>query len=127
MLAAVLKKPFILELEDVSKPTPKGDEVLIKVGACGVCGSDVRYFQGKNPWALHTLGEDRANPPDMILGHEVSGTVVEVGDEVFIDRIGEKVGVIAYKACGRCEFCIEGRHNLCANVLHIGHDDAWGL
>ncbi|MCD6444644.1 alcohol dehydrogenase catalytic domain-containing protein [Candidatus Bathyarchaeota archaeon] len=127
MLAAVLKQPFKLELEEVPKPTPREDEVLIKVGACGICGSDVRYFQGKNPWALHTLGVEKPNPPDMILGHEVSGTIVEAGDARFEDRIGEKVGIIAYKACGRCKFCSEGRHNLCANVLHIGHDEAWGF
>jgi len=127
LLAAVLRKPFKIELMDVPKPDPKPDEVLIKVDACGICGSDIHYFQGRNPWALHTLGIDKANPPDMILGHEISGTIIDVGDERFNYRIGERVGVIAYKACGRCRFCSEGRHNICADVLHIGHDEAWGF
>lgn len=127
LLAAVLKRPFELELMNIPKPKPGRGEVLIKVGACGICGSDVQYFQGKNPWALHTLGLEKPNPQDMILGHEVSGVIVKAGDERFKNRLGEKVGVIAYKACGRCKFCVEGRHNLCAHVFHIGHDEAWGF
>lgn len=127
LLAAVLRKPFKIELMDIPKPEPKSDEVLIKVDACGICGSDIHYFQGRNPWALHTLGVDKGNPPDMILGHEIAGTIVDVGNEQFKRRINEKVGVIAYKACGKCKFCNEGRHNICANVLHIGHDEAWSF
>ncbi|RLF20062.1 MAG: Zn-dependent oxidoreductase, partial [Thermoprotei archaeon] len=54
MKAAVLEAPKRLVLKDVPVPSPRTDEVLIKVGACGICGRDVRYYFGENPWALHT-------------------------------------------------------------------------
>jgi hypothetical protein len=57
------------------------DLVLIKVAACGVCGSDFRYYAGENPWAQHTLGRFVPNPPNIVLGHEYAGTVVAVQTE----------------------------------------------
>ena len=83
MKAAVLEAPYRLVLKEVPVPSPKPDEVLIKVGACGICGSDVRYYLGENPWALHTLGKGEAMPPNTILGHEVAGEIVEVGSPAF--------------------------------------------
>ena len=68
MRAIVLKEPEHLELMDL--PEPKlldAGEVLIKVEACGICGSDLRYWAGENPWALHTLGRHVDNPPNLIL------------------------------------------------------------
>ena len=125
MKAAVLEAPYRLVLKEVPVPSPKPDEVLIKVGACGICGSDVRYYLGENPWALHTLGKEEAMPPNTILGHEVAGEIVEVGSPAFENRLGERVGVIAFKSCGRCYYCRRGLHNLCMDMLHIGHDGRW--
>lgn len=125
MKAAVLEAPMQLKLKDLPIPKPRSDEVLIKVAACGVCGSDIRYFLGENPWALHTLGVEEPMPPNTILGHEVSGVVVEPGSLRFKDRVGERVGVIAFKSCGRCYYCRKGLHNLCADTIHIGHDGRW--
>ena len=81
MKAIVLRGPEKLELTDI--PTFKLTEknhVQVKVKACGICGSDLRYFAGQNPWALHTLGKHVDNPPNLVLGHEFSGEVVEVND-----------------------------------------------
>ncbi|RLF19371.1 MAG: hypothetical protein DRZ82_06000 [Thermoprotei archaeon] len=125
MKAAVLEAPQRLVLKEVPIPQLKEDEVLVKVGACGICGSDVRYYFGENPWALHTLGKEEEMPPNVILGHEISGDIVEVGSSELKDRIGKRVGIIAFRACGTCYYCRKGLHNLCANMLHIGHDGRW--
>lgn len=126
MKAVVLKKPREIRIEDVPVPTLKSDEVLVKVAACGICGSDIRYFEGENPWALHTLGEERPNPPNIILGHEFAGEVVEVGNSSLKELMGKRVVVSPYKACGLCRFCRTGRYNLCTATTHLGHGAGWG-
>ena len=114
-----------LDVREVPEPAPHPDEVLVKVGACGVCGSDLRYLAGDNPWSLQTLGEQRANPPEMVLGHEFGGEIVAVGASVPESRLGERIAVLAYRGCGRCRYCQSGRHNLCADVEHLGHSAGW--
>ncbi|NPV51966.1 MAG: alcohol dehydrogenase catalytic domain-containing protein [Firmicutes bacterium] len=100
MRAVVLKEPRSLVVEDIPRPVLAGDEVLIEVKACGICGSDLRYFNGENPWAKQTLGYDKPNPPDMILGHEFAGVIVDAGSPALKPRIGERVAALAFKACG---------------------------
>ena len=63
MRAAVLKAPRQIVIEELPDPVPQPDQVVVQVTYCGVCGSDIRYFKGENPWALHTLGRDAPNPP----------------------------------------------------------------
>lgn len=126
MKAVIPKGPLRLEMEDIPKPVPKEDEVLIRVEAVGICGSDIRYFLGENPWALHTLGKDLKETRSFILGHEVSGEIVETGKWVSRNRISERVGVLAFKGCEECYYCKRGLHNLCEHTLHIGHDGRWG-
>jgi len=120
MLAAVLCGPGRLELRDVPEPEPAAGEVLVHVRACGVCGSDLRYVRGENPWARHTLGVDRPNPPEMILGHEVSGEV-DWGPP----RGRERVAVLAFRTCGVCRPCRQGKAHLCADTEHLGHGAGW--
>ncbi|MGQ9628876.1 MAG: zinc-dependent alcohol dehydrogenase [bacterium] len=126
MKAAVLKRSGNLVLEDVPKPLPTNSYVLVRVRACGICGSDLRYFHGENPWALHTLGREIPNPPNMILGHEFAGDVVDAADPKYEYLIGRRVGILAFETCGTCVFCRTGRHNLCPNTRHIGHGAGWG-
>ncbi len=112
---------------DVPKPRlTEAHHVLIKVGACGICGSDLRYWTGENPWALHTLGHHVPNPPNIILGHEFAGTVVEVNSSAYEHLLGRRVGVQAFRVCGECKFCRSGRENLCRSTIHIGHGQGWG-
>lgn len=125
LLAAVLVEAGRIEVREIPDPEPGPDEVIVKVKACGICGSDLRYFYGENPWAIHTLGYDKPNPPNMVLGHEVAGEIVEVGAQVSRERIGEKVVLLAYRACGSCYFCLRGKENLCPNTRHIGHSAGW--
>jgi len=125
MKAAVLRGKESLEVLDVPIFTPRYDEFLLKVKACGVCGSDIRYFKGENPWSLHTLGYEQTNPPNMILGHEFSGRIIEEGQERNPERIGERVAVEPYRSCGQCYYCRIGKHNICADQEHHGHDHGW--
>jgi len=110
MKAAVLhefKQP--LKIADVPRPQLAGDEVLIKVEACGVCHSDLHVAEGD--WKQFAGIVKRP----LILGHEVAGRIAERGSAVSDLQIGDRVGVPwLYWSCGECEFCREGNENLCA-------------
>jgi L-iditol 2-dehydrogenase len=126
MNAVVLRSPRVLEHMQV--PVPKlerAEDVLIKVEACGICGSDLRYWEGENPWAMHTLGHHVDNPANIIMGHEYAGVVVQVNSATYEHLLGRRVGVQPYRVCGRCEFCCSGRHNLCKATIHTGHAQGW--
>lgn len=125
MKAVVLKSDGSLHYMDVPKPVLRRGEVLVKVRACGICGSDLRYLNGENPWSQQTLGYKAGNPDNLILGHEFAGDVVEVADEADRTLLGKRVAVIVYKTCGVCEFCRTNRPNLCRNTQHIGHGAGW--
>jgi len=118
MLAAVLRGPGHLSVERVPAPEPVPGEVLCAVHACGICGSDLRYLAGENPWAVHTLGYHKPNPPAMILGHEVAGVVELDGRPV-------RAGLLAFRPCGECPDCRRGAPQLCANTAHLGHGAGW--
>jgi len=126
MQAAVLEAPGKLALCLIPIPEIGPDELLVQVAACGICGSDLRYFAGENPWALHTLGRSRPNPPNMVLGHEFGGTVVGAGSERLREWIGARVVVAPFDTCGVCRACRTGREHLCPNTVHTGHGAGWG-
>lgn len=125
MKAAVLEAPGRLVVKDIPMRTCAADEVLVKVHACGICGSDLKYFKGENPWAQHTLGHHVDNPPNMVIGHEFAGTVTAVGHERFAHLLGKRVFVEPYNTCGLCDYCRTGRYNLCKATRHIGHGAGW--
>lgn len=125
MKAAVLEKPGVLTVKDIPMRTPDSGEVLVNVKACGICGSDLRYFKGENPWALHTLGKSIPNPPNIILGHEFAGIVTDAGSPALRHLIGKRVCVEPYNTCGMCDNCRTGKYNLCVNTKHIGHSAGW--
>lgn len=114
MRAVVLHGPGQLSVETVPVPLTSPGQQLVRVGACGICGSDLRYLAGENPWAKHTLGYEKPNPPDMILGHEIGGWVE-----------GRAVGCLSFKACGECVECRRGQIQLCAHTAHLGHGAGW--
>lgn len=114
MKAVVLRRPRELTVEDIPVPEPAPGQVLIDVTACGICGSDLRYFEGENPWAKHTLGCEKPNPPNMVLGHEIAGM-----------HQGRPVSCIAFRGCGTCLDCRRGRESLCAHTAHLGHGAGW--
>ena len=116
MKAAVLReigKP--ITIEEVPTPSPGAGEVLIRTEACGVCHSDLHLADGD--WDL--LRPITKVP--LILGHEVAGTVVALGEGVTQLRVGDRVGVPwIYWTCGECEFCREGRETLCVKQKITG-------
>jgi L-iditol 2-dehydrogenase len=117
-LAVILKKPGKIAVERIPIPPIQGPSVRVEMKACGICGSDVRYYQGENPWSLHTVGKNIPSPPNMVLGHEVSGVVhAPQGDR--------RVAILAYKGCGKCRYCTTGRENLCDSMEHFGHSAGW--
>jgi 2-desacetyl-2-hydroxyethyl bacteriochlorophyllide A dehydrogenase len=122
----VLKSPERIEVMDVPKPVLSAGQVLIKVSRCGICGSDIRYFHGENPWSKQTLGRHIDNPPNIILGHEFTGVVHEVFEKSDAPLLGKRVGVNTFITCGRCSFCRNGQENLCGYTKHLGHGQGWG-
>lgn len=126
MKALVLEAPEKISVRDIDEFPLKPPLVKVKVEACGICGSDIRYLHGENPWALHTLGEARPNPPNIVLGHEYCGTVVDSPDPVFENLVGKRIAVFAYRPCSACYMCKTGRENLCPATIHMGHGAGWG-
>ncbi|MCW5943346.1 MAG: alcohol dehydrogenase catalytic domain-containing protein [Fimbriimonadaceae bacterium] len=130
MPAAVLEAPGRLVVREIPvwpiEEYGDPDIVLVEVAACGVCGSDFRYFAGENPWAQHTLGRFVPNPPNIVLGHEFAGTVVRVLHERNERLLGKRVAPVCSKVCGACADCRAGRSRLCPNTVHLGHGQGWG-
>ncbi|WP_338787122.1 zinc-dependent alcohol dehydrogenase [Metabacillus sp. FJAT-53654] len=91
-------------------PEIKGNEVLIQVSKAGICGSDVHAFLGKHPFR---------NPPS-ILGHEIIGNIVEIGDKVTTVKDGDTVTIEPQIGCGHCKPCIKGDYNLCEEKVVLG-------
>lgn len=109
MKAAVMNDTFDIEIKEVIVPELDPDEVLIKVMAVGICGSDIHYYEhGK-------IGPYVVEEP-IILGHECAGIVVKKGSKVTKHQIGDRVAVEPGITCGRCEYCKSGRYNLCPEV-----------
>lgn len=109
MRASVLREAGDLIVEDRPVPSPAADEVLIKVAAVGVCGSDTHYYREGR------IGDFVVESP-LVLGHEVSGQIVAVGADVAADRVGERVAVEPQRPCRVCEQCKAGRYNLCHDM-----------
>jgi L-idonate 5-dehydrogenase len=113
MLAARIHAKEDLRLDAFDMPAPGAGEVLLKLGAGGICGSDLHYyFEGRN-------GSFIVREP-LIPGHEASGVVVSVGAGVTRVKPGDKVAVSPSHACGRCEGCRQGREQLCSNMKFLG-------
>lgn len=90
-------------------PTPKDDEVLVKLEYVGICGSDIHYYESGR------IGNFIVEPP-FVLGHEPGGTVIEVGKNVKHLQVGDRVALEPGKTCGKCEWCRQGKYNLCPDV-----------
>jgi L-iditol 2-dehydrogenase len=106
-----------MRIEDRPVPVIADDEVLVKVQAVGICGSDQAYYYGESPLETET------GKGPLILGHEVAGEVVEVGKfpgERGLFKVGDRVSVDPVQYCNACEICAKGYVNLCENKDVIG-------
>jgi L-iditol 2-dehydrogenase len=110
MKALLLSQYNQLDLVDVPLPRPSADEVLIRVEACGICGSDVHGYDG---------GSGRRIPP-IIMGHEAAGTVAAVGPNAAGFREGDRVTFDSTVYCGECAYCRRGQMNLCERREVLG-------
>jgi threonine dehydrogenase-like Zn-dependent dehydrogenase len=106
----MLKEYKQFAYEDVPTPEPSPGEVLVAVGACGICGSDVHGMDGST---------GRRRPP-IIMGHEAAGTIEKLGGGVTAWKVGDRVTFDSTVYCGRCDFCRSGRVNLCENRRVLG-------
>ena len=95
-----------VRVEHVPRPTPRAGEVLVRVAACGVCHTD-----------LHVIKGEVGFPMPCVLGHEIAGTVVSLGQGVQGIDAGQRVACAFIMPCGRCRFCVQGRDDLCATFF----------
>ncbi|WP_058535239.1 zinc-dependent alcohol dehydrogenase family protein [Legionella saoudiensis] len=113
MYAMILEKPLQkLVYKKVAKPIPAANQVLIKVRACGICRTD-----------LHVVDGELTNPKlPLIPGHQIVGTIEQLGSEVTELQIGQRIGVPWLGgSCGTCQFCLTGRENLCNRARFTGY------
>jgi L-iditol 2-dehydrogenase len=110
MKALLLTKPSHLEIADVPAPAPAPDEVLVRVAACGICGSDVHGYDGSS---------GRRIPP-LVMGHEAAGVVAETGGAITRVHKGQRVTFDSTLYCGACDFCGRGEVNLCDRRQVLG-------
>jgi L-iditol 2-dehydrogenase len=113
MRAARLYAPRTLRLDDVPVPEPGAGEVLVRVRAVGLCGSDLHYYCDGH------IGTSVASAP-LVLGHEFAGTIEALGAGVSGLQVGDLVAVDPAIPCGRCEVCLEGHPNICPTVRFAG-------
>lgn len=110
MKALLLKEYNHLEYTEIPEPNVGPDEVLIRVKACGICGSDIHGMDGSS---------GRRIPP-LVMGHEASGVIARLGGEVAGWAEGDRVTFDSTISCGRCRYCREGQINLCDNRRVMG-------
>lgn len=109
MRVSVLRGVHDVAVEDRPAPTPGPEEVLVRVGSVGVCGSDVHYYEHGR------IGPYVVESP-LVLGHEAGGEVAAVGAEVSGLKVGQRVSIEPGVPCRSCPQCLRGRYNLCPDV-----------
>lgn len=102
-----------LELVELPIPKPKSSEILVKVLACGVCHTELDEIEGRTPPAKLPI----------VLGHQIVGRVVELGESANRFKVGDRIGIAwINSACGKCDFCLAGFENLCYDFRATGRD-----
>jgi len=118
MRAVVIDAPGRIRVDNVPDPTPRPDEVLVRVGACGICGTDLHIIDGESPLARYPV----------IPGHEFAGEVVALGYDIAQSNgngeanitVGSRVAIDPNLYCGHCDLCRTGHENLCLNYAALG-------
>jgi len=113
MFAAVLRGTKEIVIEEQENPAPSDGQVLVRVRAGGICGSDLSYyFKGKSG--------DFAMREPFVLGHEAAGEIAALGEGVSGFRVGQRVAVNPALSCGTCRFCVKGMPNQCLKMRFMG-------
>ncbi len=118
------KAAYVLENRSIGfgeepMPVPGPHEILVRMVFCGICGSDVHFYKDGEP--------DFPDVYPFVIGHEGAGEVVEVGAEVTSLAVGDRVALEPGIPCRRCTWCIEGRYNLCADMVFPSYPPHFGL
>jgi len=116
MKQVILREPKKFETLEVPRPVCGEQQALIKVGAVGVCGSDIHAYHGQHPFISCPI----------VLGHETAGEVVELGAKAAGLSIGDRVVLRPQSVCGKCLQCKEGRYNICTSLKVLGCQIAGG-
>ncbi len=121
MNASVMTAVRKVEMQERPVPVPEKHEVLVRIKHVGVCGSDLHFYESG------IVGTNVFDEP-LVLGHESAGEVVAIGEEVEKLKVGDLVTLEPGVPCGKCEFCLTGRYNLCPDVAFMacpGYDGAF--
>jgi len=111
MKAAKILKPGVVNIVELDKPKVGAEEILIKLKALGLCGSDLKTYQGQNQMVIYPR----------IPGHEIAGEIVQTGENVSSEfQVGRLVTVSPYSSCGKCVACRQGRVNCCPDNQTLG-------
>ena len=102
MLQQVMTNPGEITFNEVSVPEITANQVLVKIMKIGVCGSDIHVYHGKHPFTSYPVTQ----------GHEVSGKIVKLGENVTGFTVGQKVTIQPQVVCGKCYPCRHGKYNL---------------
>ena len=105
MKAVMLHEPEKLELVELPDPSPGAGEVLLRIEACSICGSDLEGYHGIHPKMTYPR----------VMGHEYAGTVTQVGEGVTKVQVGDRVASVGNVPCGDCGPCKEGNRTQCSN------------
>ncbi|MBM7656511.1 zinc-dependent alcohol dehydrogenase [Neobacillus cucumis] len=116
MKAVMIDRPYSVVVTDVNRAPLGEHEVRIQVKAAGICGSDIHAYKGLHPF----------RKPPVIIGHEISGVVIEHGRLVTRVKVGDRVTVEPQVGCGKCEDCLQGRTNYCNNRQAPGIGNWYG-
>ncbi|MDJ0612345.1 MAG: L-idonate 5-dehydrogenase [Rhizobiaceae bacterium] len=114
MRSLVIHKAKDLRIEDTPVSAVGEGQVLVKMAAGGICGSDLHYYNHGG------IGDTIRLKEPMVLGHEVSGHIVELGDSVTNLNVGDLVAVSPSRPCGHCQYCAQGQRNHCENMRFYG-------
>ena len=110
MIQQVMEKPHCITFREIPIPAVQDNQVLVKIKRIGVCGSDIHVFHGEHPYVSYPLTQ----------GHEVSGQIVQLGQNVSNFRVGQRVTIEPQIYCGCCYPCTHGKYNLCESLKVIG-------
>ena len=111
--AAYLNTDLELYIDNAELPIPKDDDVLIQIKYTGICGSDLHYFRDGR------VGQNIIREPH-ILGHESSGVILQIGNDVKNLKVGDEVAVEPGVPCLSCQYCLTGNYSLCNSVKFMG-------
>ncbi len=120
MQAVRIHAPGDLRCERIARPTTGPEEVMIEIAHTGICGTDLHIYDG---WIMGPMVTLKNYPA--VIGHELAGTIVEVGDRVSNRRVGDRVAVQPQIYCGVCVMCERGSGNMCLNKIRYAKGGTW--